>query len=226
MPTNKKRIIATFTPQEWIGDNILNLDHKKREEDVTAKILAMSLVEIQALDDDNYNTDELVKHAHNYDGPFKVEVVESTLEFFDISKLDEITQVMLDEAKNQQAEIVTTDEENPIMVKKKTYFIVTADVKSFGQFDPETLREAIAEGISRMRNEGQLTPLGDDTTEVGRITVQFEVDDSKEIIQGLYEALDDASSVVDPGEDETRAYDAVLKRAGSYLGIDSELIRA
>lgn len=104
----------------------------------------------------------------------------------------------------------------------KAHFTITADIKDFGQFDPETLREAIAEGISRMRNEGQLTPLGDETTEIGKVTVQHESDDPKAIIQELYGALDDASAVVDPGEDEPRAYDAVLKRAGGYLGIDSE----
>lgn len=109
---------------------------------------------------------------------------------------------------------------------KKQHYTVTFEVTDKGQFDPMDLRHAIHEGIERMRNEGLLTGDSDETTIIGKHAVRHEDDNLREIIQELYNALDDASSVVDPGEDEPRAYDAVLKRAGSYLGIDSELIRA
>lgn len=105
---------------------------------------------------------------------------------------------------------------------KKQHYTVTFEVTDKGQFDPMDLRHAIHEGIERMRNEGQLTD-DDETTIIGKHTVRHEDDNLQEIIRELYDALNDASSVVDPGKDEPRAYDAVLKRAGKYLGVDSEL---
>lgn len=108
-------------------------------------------------------------------------------------------------------------------MKKTVHYTVAAEVDDYGQFDTNTLRDAITEGIERMRNEGQLTDSQDETTLVGGIAVRHENDNPQEIIQELYSALDDASSVVDPGEDEPRSYDATLKRAGQYLGVDAEL---
>ena len=101
MPTNRKHIIATFTPQRMSEDKdyIYDIEGADREVEVTSKILSMPLREIHVLKDDQYNTDDLVEHEH--DGPFRVEVVDSIIEFFDVDTLKNITQDMLDKTRKK-----------------------------------------------------------------------------------------------------------------------------
>jgi hypothetical protein len=90
------RILARFQPQAWQNDYAVDVDGVF-EQDVTAKVLALSLPEIQMLQDGSEAVDDLVVHHHH--GPFYVSVAEAILEHFDAHELTAITQDMLDGAR-------------------------------------------------------------------------------------------------------------------------------
>lgn len=94
-----RRILALFQSQKWVNDYAVNLEGGERRVDVTAKVLALSLDEIHALRDDQYNTDDLVEHDH--DGPFYVDAYEAICEFFGVNRLEDITAKMLDAARHE-----------------------------------------------------------------------------------------------------------------------------
>lgn len=137
--TTDKHIIATFTPQRMSEDRdyAYDIEGADRELDVTEKILAMPLSEIHALRDDQYNTDDLVEHEH--DGPFKVEVVHSILEFFGVSNLNDVTQPMLTEASNDHAR------DNSSRAKKKPVTVLIACFNGAGEADIAVVGPVVTE---------------------------------------------------------------------------------
>lgn len=96
--TDKNGIFAYFYPQAYINDYAVDIDGHKVV-DVTAEVLSLPLDKIKVLRDNRDNTDELVAHCHL--GPFRVEVVDSILRFFDVLCLGEITAEMLEDARKQ-----------------------------------------------------------------------------------------------------------------------------
>lgn len=72
MSMTEKRILATFQPQAWQRDYAVDIDGRC-EVDVTDKVLSLALDEIIGLDDDDYDTDDLVdlrvlvpSHGHQW----------------------------------------------------------------------------------------------------------------------------------------------------------------
>ena len=80
---SKKRIMAVFIPEAWIGDHAVEIDGRL-EYDVTEKILAMSEEDRNLLRDDSYNTDELASEdlRTSHTGPFRVEVEQAIVDYF------------------------------------------------------------------------------------------------------------------------------------------------
>ena len=90
------RILAKFQPQEWKDNKAIDIDGAF-EQDVTSRILSLSLDEIQRLKDGRANVENLVTHHHT--GPRFVEVVDAVLEYFEVRSQRKITQEMLDSAR-------------------------------------------------------------------------------------------------------------------------------
>jgi hypothetical protein len=90
------RILARFQPQSWQNDYAIDVDGAF-EQDVTAKVLALSLPEIHRIRDGCETVEDLVVHHHQ--GPFCVSVVEAILAHFEAPALNTITQDMLDGAR-------------------------------------------------------------------------------------------------------------------------------
>jgi hypothetical protein len=88
---SKKRIMAVFVPEAWIGDHAVEIDGRF-EFDVTEKILAMSEEERNRLRDDDYNTDEFASESvrASHTGPFRVEVEQAIEDYFS-SNDDQLT---------------------------------------------------------------------------------------------------------------------------------------
>ena len=81
-------VIATFVPQAWVNDLAVRAEPKGPVEfDVTEVILAMGREKALALQDDQYETDDLRAHGpkwmREWDGPFRVEVADSIQAYFD-----------------------------------------------------------------------------------------------------------------------------------------------
>ena len=99
MNTTEKRILAIFQPQAWERDYAVDIDGRC-EVDVTDKVLSLALDEIIGLDDDDYDTDDLVDlRVLGHNGPFYVTVKEQVAEFFGVDRLADVTQEMLDAAR-------------------------------------------------------------------------------------------------------------------------------
>ena len=99
MNTTEKRILAIFQPQAWQRDYAVDIDGRC-EVDVTNKVLSLKLDEIIGLDDDDYDTDDLVDlQVVGHNGPFYVTVKEQVAEFFGVDRLADVTQEMLDAAR-------------------------------------------------------------------------------------------------------------------------------
>jgi hypothetical protein len=80
------RIIALFVPQAEIGKRIQDCDEDTwRRFDVTDAILAMGQEKALALQDDQYETDELLPEdvKGGWDGPFRVVVERAIENYFD-----------------------------------------------------------------------------------------------------------------------------------------------
>lgn len=96
-----KRIVARVWPQEYrsyeyrdIGDPV--------EVDVTDELLALDASEIQCMEDDTDSTNDLICGAdHEFHGPHRVAVVDVICEYFGVSHLVEVTQSMVDAARQQ-----------------------------------------------------------------------------------------------------------------------------
>lgn len=52
-----------------------------------------------------------------------------------------------------------------------THFVISVDAKSATEIDASTMRAGIEQGVNIARGEGMLTPLADETTEIGAIRV-------------------------------------------------------
>lgn len=84
------RVLATFHPQVWVRDDALEVDPSGlRTWDVTEEIQAMGREPALALEDDDFDSDDL-RHSDrapvwikDWSGPFWVEVAESIQGYFD-----------------------------------------------------------------------------------------------------------------------------------------------
>lgn len=100
----EKRIHAIFQPQAWKDDCVIEIDGR-REVDVTGKVLRLTLADLIGLEDDSYETDDLVDLKElGHSGPFYVSVKDQVAEFFGVNDLSEVTQAMLDEARKLAAQ--------------------------------------------------------------------------------------------------------------------------
>lgn len=94
MTTTKviQKITATFIPEAWISDYAVEIDGKKTW-DATEDVLKLSAKEIKALEDNQYNTDDLVPDSvfGGHSGPFRVEIENAIRNFFKAHGYDEIT---------------------------------------------------------------------------------------------------------------------------------------
>ena len=59
------------------------------------------------------------------------------------------------------------------MTYKTFKFEVLVDVEFKGEFDPQYIRDALVFGYERMREEGYLTSLDDETTVCGQMSCTF-----------------------------------------------------
>ncbi|WP_321967186.1 hypothetical protein [Burkholderia cepacia] len=97
------RILAVLQPQTCLNDLAVDIGDST-EIDVTDKVLALPLEDILHLENDDYDSDELVcgqlgEHA----GPFRVEVVEQVRAYFGVRDLMEITPSLLDAVRRLRA---------------------------------------------------------------------------------------------------------------------------
>lgn len=57
-------------------------------------------------------------------------------------------------------------------------FVVTLNVVDQGDFDPATVRDALIDGIRRAEDEGNLTRLGDESTQIELVSVRQAINES------------------------------------------------
>lgn len=94
------RIIGTFTKQSWGGRKGNDAIYSGEEKfDATNSILLLSHSELIELQDHSEETDDLGKSCVDWDGPCEVEVVGSIRGYFKVNDLRDITEAMLQEAK-------------------------------------------------------------------------------------------------------------------------------
>lgn len=86
------------------------------EVNVTTRILGLSLEDLHQLRDDHGSTDALVveeirgfRHQHGQDAPFRVEIVNSILEFFNVDDLDQISADAFGVARNVKVELLAEE---------------------------------------------------------------------------------------------------------------------
>jgi hypothetical protein len=80
------RIVATFRPQAWLGDQAIDVDGGY-EFDCTDLILAMPREEALAIEDHTYEADAVwrahpISTEQPWHGPFEVEVADAIAEYF------------------------------------------------------------------------------------------------------------------------------------------------
>ena len=118
---------------------------------------------------------------HEHDGPFKVEVADSILEFFGVEVMEDITQDMLDKAKEAEPQVA----EN----KRKRITILVACFNGSGEADiavmtPEVTEEEEGNGvqyekaIAAAAAAGYLKPF-----------VPFDLEERKNIVRGLEQSM-------------------------------------
>lgn len=83
-----KRIVATFIPQEWIGDTAADVDASRYTFDCTAQIVAMGREAALAIRDRSDAADAVwyahpVSDQRPWDGPFEVEVAAAIAAYYD-----------------------------------------------------------------------------------------------------------------------------------------------
>lgn len=113
-----RRIKGMFTKQEWGGrKNDQALFVEDVEFDATDAVLAMSLDEIQALDDHHESTDELGRQFVQWDGPCEVGILDSIRKFFGVEDLGNLTEDALRYACNRLNPREVVDETVTLTIK-------------------------------------------------------------------------------------------------------------
>lgn len=86
------------------------------EVDVTARVFGLSLDALHQLRDDHNSTDALVieetmefRRQYGQDAPFRVEIVNSILEFFDVDDLAQVSANAFDAARSAEVELLAKE---------------------------------------------------------------------------------------------------------------------
>lgn len=118
-----RRIMGVFTKQVWggrKGDDAITVGTE--DFDATDDVLALSLEQLLALEDNDASTDGIGLEHVDWDGPFAVELVGPICKFFGVTRLDEITQQALEFMRRefrQEPEVsVTLELTVKVLVKK------------------------------------------------------------------------------------------------------------
>jgi hypothetical protein len=96
-------LFATFVPQAETdrGKHIVDID-PRRFVDVTVAVLSQNLAAIQALQDDQLESDRLVDvDALGHRGPYRVEIEAALCSYFGVDSLGDISQGQLDTARDR-----------------------------------------------------------------------------------------------------------------------------
>ncbi|MEQ1560614.1 MAG: hypothetical protein ABL933_16965 [Methyloglobulus sp.] len=135
-----RRVIAHFQPQAWIKGYALDVDGDC-DIDVTDRLLQMSLADIHDLDDDNYQSDELVYGMTDHVGPHYVTVKDSVLEFFGVDTMIDITEDMLVEKRLEYAPQPSSP--NGKLHNVHIYAVVRVEVRNVeAENHPEAIKKA------------------------------------------------------------------------------------
>lgn len=95
-----RRITGAFYKQEWGGrKNDIAISCGVEEFDATDAVLLLNHAALIELDDNSENTDEIGRSHVDWSGPCSVELVQSVLEFFGVSDLEDITEEALTYAR-------------------------------------------------------------------------------------------------------------------------------
>ncbi|HEJ2342749.1 TPA: hypothetical protein ACWLUJ_005719 [Pseudomonas aeruginosa] len=95
-----RRIIGTFSKQQWDGNDEANTVEEV-EFDATDYVLLLTGEAIRALVDGRDSSDQVGLAHISWDGPFRVDVVDSITRFFGVASLQEITDESLAYAKGR-----------------------------------------------------------------------------------------------------------------------------
>lgn len=109
--SGEQRLLVTFIPKYWVtrGDAPPIYDAKKIEFDATEDLLSLKVEELQRLEDGNEVTDNIVNAALDdarikhpvLGGPYAVEMAQKLAEFFGVDHVSNITEEMLDSARER-----------------------------------------------------------------------------------------------------------------------------
>lgn len=112
----RKIITAWIVPESGPENGFSPNAEAALEVDVTTRTFCLSLDALHQLRDDHDSTDALVReetmdfrHQHGQDAPFRVEIVNSILEFFDVDDLDQVSADAFDSARNVEVELLAKE---------------------------------------------------------------------------------------------------------------------
>lgn len=109
--------------------------------------------------------------------------------------------------------------------EKTLHYLVKVAFSDAANLDTEHVRRAVEQGVKTAVDNGYLTPDNDETSAFQHHKTVLLEDDPKSLVADLFEALSDASTVVDKDPGEKYAYQATLERASAFLGLDEPLDR-
>lgn len=97
-----RRITGAFYKQEWGGrKNDMAISCGVEEFDATDAVLLLSHAQLIELQDNAESSDEIGRSHVDWSGPCSVELVQSVLEFFGVSDLEDITEEALAFARSR-----------------------------------------------------------------------------------------------------------------------------
>ena len=112
----RKMILAWIVPESGPENGFSPNAEAALEVDVTTRIFSLSLDALHQLRDDHDSTDSLVsdelrefRHQCGQDAPFRVEIANSILEFFDVDDLDQVSAEVFDLARNVEIELLAKE---------------------------------------------------------------------------------------------------------------------
>lgn len=127
---SNRRITGAFTKQQWDGN-----DHAAYVGDVafdsTDYVLLMKGVDLRGLVDGKDSTDPIGLAHVSWDGPFRVEVVDSIIEYFGVSDLESITDEALAYAKNRLNPQPATEQTLELSIKVRVRIAPGGDLSEF-----------------------------------------------------------------------------------------------
>lgn len=109
-------ISAWIVPESGPENGFTPIAEAAQEVDVTTRILGLPIEAFHKLRDDHGSTDVLVateihdfRYQHGQNAPFRVEVVNSILEFFDVDELDQVSADAFNVARNVEVEMLAKE---------------------------------------------------------------------------------------------------------------------